>query len=374
MNNDKSLVLIYDPHNLLQFVWYYCTYSEKTKWDALCMPNGHKKEYMSKYCKKSGIFENVYSSQDCFLQSDLCTQFNIFLKMFGSALLRKQKSLAYSLLKQYVDIDEYSKIVVLTDHGLVAGLFMLFADEKTVVVLEDGKGDYMWRTKKRIFENFWNLFELKGFLLSNMGFANTAHKYPLKTTRNCIKFASHPEKMRYTEYKEINKLFEFKDTDISAYTQITQQIYGNLKRYLFDEIDAIVFTSNMADFVLDTNEYRKKIEEYVNGTCQKILLKKHPRDIMEYSFSENICVQEISPEIPAEVLLPLIKGKRVIFFYTSALMLYMDGQYKAECMYFSDLYDKSKKQTTYFDYMNEREFDKEINELCGSENIQIIRL
>lgn len=63
----KAIALIYDPHNLLQFIWYYCSYGTDYEWTALCLPNGHKGEYMSKYCKRSGIFEKVISDTTSFL-------------------------------------------------------------------------------------------------------------------------------------------------------------------------------------------------------------------------------------------------------------------------------------------------------------------
>ena len=59
----KGLILVYDPHNLYQFLWYYCTYGKDMKWDALCLPNEGKGEYMSAYCKRVGIFEQVYSDE-----------------------------------------------------------------------------------------------------------------------------------------------------------------------------------------------------------------------------------------------------------------------------------------------------------------------
>ena len=59
-NEKKGLVVIYDPHSLQQFIWYYCTYAQDVKWDALCLPNGYKGTYMTDYCKKSGVFEKIY--------------------------------------------------------------------------------------------------------------------------------------------------------------------------------------------------------------------------------------------------------------------------------------------------------------------------
>ena len=61
-NKKKGVVLVYNPHNLHQFLWYYCTYGKEYSWTAISLPNGYKGEYMSSYCEKSGIFEKVIKS------------------------------------------------------------------------------------------------------------------------------------------------------------------------------------------------------------------------------------------------------------------------------------------------------------------------
>ena len=52
----KGLAVIYDPHNLYQFVWYYCNHGKQKKWDALSLPNGGRGEYMHSFCEDTGIF------------------------------------------------------------------------------------------------------------------------------------------------------------------------------------------------------------------------------------------------------------------------------------------------------------------------------
>ena len=51
-NEKKGLAVIYDPHNLYQFIWYYCNAGRDMVWDALCLPNDKKGEYMHTYCEK----------------------------------------------------------------------------------------------------------------------------------------------------------------------------------------------------------------------------------------------------------------------------------------------------------------------------------
>ena len=99
--------------------------------------------------------------------------------------LRKQKM-------KYVNIDEYDEINVMTDVGLVSGLAIGLGSQKKVVIMEDGTGDYLTRSYKNIFKNFFSLHAWKGFILSLLGYSNPGHYYPLRSTKNCIKYSSHP--------------------------------------------------------------------------------------------------------------------------------------------------------------------------------------
>lgn len=360
----KKLAVIYDPHNLLQFIWYYSTYKSEYEWDALCLPNGSKGEYMSKHCEKSGIFTHVISNSKAYLDASLIEQLKIFFKMFIFFCIGKQEEFCKELANDFVCIDDYEEIVVLTDHGLVASAFIGLSKEKNIVILEDGKGDYMHRSNKNILQHLFSPFDWKGFLIANMGYANTGHRYPLRTTKCCVKYCSHPEKMLYRDYKSIHKLYDYDSTDMVLYNSIIEKIYGNINQYNFESIDTVIFTCNIADFTNNTEKYMDRIVEYVNVSSKNILLKKHPRDIMNYQFSSNIITNEVNTEIPAEVLLPYIRDKKVIFMYTSALMLYIDSnEYDVECIYFNDLHEKSEKESTYFTYICKDDFKKELQEL-----------
>ena len=202
----KGLAVIYDPHNLYQFIWYYSTYGADKKWDALCLPNGFKGQYMDAYCKKCGIFENIFTDEKDYISVSSREQLKIFFKMFGYALIGQQKRFCNSFLKNYVNIDEYDEINVMTDVGLVSGLCIGLGKLKRVVIMEDGNGDYISRSYRNVFEHFFKMPTWKGFLLSLMGYSNTGHVFPLRTTKRCIKFSSHPELMAYKKYASHLKL------------------------------------------------------------------------------------------------------------------------------------------------------------------------
>lgn len=356
----RKLAVIYDPHNLLQFIWYYCTYGTSDMWDALCLPNGFKGEYMSEYCLKSGIFNNVISNNKAYLETSLKEQFFLFLKMAIKFIAAKQETFCYKLVNSFVDVSKYEEIVVLTDHGFISSAFIGLSNRKKIIILEDGKGDYMLRKNSNIFHHMFSFFDWKGFLMANMGYANVGHRYPLKSTKKCIKFCSHPDKMLYKDYKELKKLYDYNNTNMNYYREILEKVYGKLDDYDFEKADTILFTSNLADFITNTEIYKRKLEDYISSKSKNVIIKKHPRDTMNYLFHENIVTQEIKADIPAEVLLPFIMSKNIVFIYTSALMLYIESDNTIECIYFKGLSEKSRKESTYFNYISRTDFEKEL--------------
>lgn len=370
----KGLVLVYDPHNLLQFIWYYCTYAKDKKWDALCLPNGFKGEYMSEYCAKSGIFENIIKDDKEFLNSPLSEQIKLFGGMLGSFLIGRRAAFCKKMADSYVDTDDYDEVVVLTDVGLVSGLFVGLSKSKKVVIMEDGTGDYLERTSKNILKHLFSAVDWKGFILAGMGYANVGHIYPLGTTKDCIKFCSHIDKMPYKDYKDMRQLFDFTATDMELYERITKRVYEKAESCDFESIDTVLFTCNLADFLSDVSEYEKKTVDYVSKNGKNVLLKKHPRDITDYRFADAIGVQELDQSVPAEVILPYIKGKNIIFMQATSVMLYMNPkECDAECLYYSGLHDKSVKESTYFDYNTKDELVSKLR-MFNYENIKLTEI
>ena len=86
----KGLAVIYDPHNLYQFVWYYCNHGKQKKWDALSLPNGGRGEYMHSFCEDTGIFEHVYRSDNDFSVMEAKKKCVIVAQMFVNCIFGKQ--------------------------------------------------------------------------------------------------------------------------------------------------------------------------------------------------------------------------------------------------------------------------------------------
>ena len=98
----RGLVIVYDPHSLQQFVWYYCTYGQDIKWDALCLPNGYKGAYMDTYCVRTGVFENVFKGETDYLEMPFINKVALFLKIFGYYVIGNRKKCSNEILLSYV--------------------------------------------------------------------------------------------------------------------------------------------------------------------------------------------------------------------------------------------------------------------------------
>ena len=320
----KGLAIIYDPHNLYQFLWYYCTYGQNKKWDALCLPNGFKGQYMDSYCEKCGVFDNIYSDDKDFLAVPLSQQLKIFFQMFGFAIIGQQKRFCRKFLNNYVNIDDYDEITVMTDVGLVSGLAIGLGSQKKVVITEDGVGDYLERSYKNLFKEFFHLHTWKGFSLAFLGYANIGHVFPLRSTKHCHKYSSHPDLMKYNKYASHNKLYDFSKTDMNIFNNAIESLYGAISKFNFDDYDAIVFTEPLEDYFSNTERYYNLTENYISNNTKKILIKKHPREKWNYTFSDSVQVDVFDQSIPAEVMIPYIKNKKLIFAPSSSIMLYLD--------------------------------------------------
>ena len=372
----KGLALIYNAHNLLEFIWYYVKFGQDKEWDALCLPSGAKGEYMSEYCKKCGVFSKVISSEKEYISASMSEQIRTFISMFYYAATRRRSKYCKSVLNEFVDIDSYGELNLLNDIGLISGLMIALGEEKKVVILEDGIGDYEKKEKKRLLRHIFSKMDWRGFLLSVMGYSNSGHYYPLSTTKYCYKFNTLPERLQYTDYKTINRLFDFSQFDIEYYNTILNKIYSEFDTELIKEADVLLFSTKIEDFVSDASTYLKKTVDYISKQGDRLVIKKHPRDNAKYYF-EGISAFEIDQTIPAEVLLPYIMQKKVYFMFPSSTLMYMAN---ASCdvylLYYTGMYEESLKshhQEKLNNYCT-KEKCKEYMDLMGINEYSIIEI
>ena len=351
----KGLAVIYDPHNLYQFVWYYCNHGKQKKWDALSLPNGGRGEYMHSFCEDTGIFEHVYRSDNDFSVMEVKKKCVIVAQMFVNCILGKQKDFCKKMLNQYVDLSEYDEIVVIADVGIISGACVVLGEEKEVVILEDGINDYSirprWIPKTKLFSTYmW-----QGFILARMGYCSPGW-FAFDADRFCIKYCSQPDKMKYRKYKEMRQLYAEQGTDWELFQEILRRMYPALENYDLDAADAVLFTRPLEDYVPETDKYQKKLEDYINKKYSNIILKKHPRECGKYEFSEKINVQEIDNAIPAEALLSYLKGKDILMVTPSAIIMYMKAyNLKCKIITFAGLYEDSLSSNSNYKPLTDNE-------------------
>lgn len=348
MEEKRGLAVIYDPHNLYQFLWYYCNAGAGKVWDALCLPNGSKGEYMSEYCGNVGIFSKIIKSDNNFDALPMRKKISSFIGMFFHFIVGRRSAYCRKMLNKYVSLDEYDEIVVIADVGIVSGACVALGKEKKVIILEDGISDYGKRPKVIGREKLLSVYSWQGYILSLMGYCSPGWFY-LRTDRYCIKYCSQPDKMQYTGYKEIRQLYEEKGTDWNQFRQILNRIYPKLSNYDFSQVKTVLLTRPLDDYVAAPQKYVEKFEKYVSENCESLLIKKHPREQKDYSFGKGIPCFEIDSSIPAEALLPYLKGKEVFVVTTSAIMLYLKAHSLTCKMFlFEGLYEESLSSNTKF--------------------------
>ena len=317
----KGLAIIYSPKELHQFIWYYCNQGKGKEWDALCLPNYPKEEYMHTYCEAAGIFSTVNRSDTSFLNLSTLKKLKMFLSMFGHFLIGQQRRFCRKLLNSLVNIDDYDEFVVIGNEGLIVGACIVLGKEKTVIALDDGQGEYEKRSKWITMQQLKSPLYREGFILARMGYCNPRFSY-FDADKYCIKYVNFPEKLLYRNYREIRQLFADEGTDQALFEQIVQRMYPALDKINLEDAEAVFFTRPLCDHVSDYQKYIRSFESFVNDHYNNILIKKHPHEVCQYHFADHVTCTEIESAIPAEVLLPFLKNKDIYIIGSSTILMY----------------------------------------------------
>ncbi len=372
----QGLIVVYDPHNLLEFLWYYATHGKEYEWTALCLPNGYKGEYMGDYCERCGIFAKIVRAEDDFLAASAAKKAGIFLSMLGHAAVGGQERFIRRFLRRYgIETERFDRLVVMTDVGLISGMISALARHQDTVILEDGTGDYLERSFGQIKSCPTNFVAWEGLLLSWMGYANPGHIFPMRTSRYAEKYCSKPDQMRYREYREMKRLFDFERTDLALYQELVQRAFGRIDVEALERADLFFFTVPIEDYSAETARYVERIVGHVNELASdrplRVVVKRHPRDAQKYAFGKNVEVLEIENSVPSEVLLPYTAGRKLIFFERCSTMLNLRGDSEIELLWLSDL--AQSEAYKFGKYPSENEL-RAYMAMCGLNNYRIVEL
>lgn len=322
MNRKNGLVVVHDPHNLYQFIWYYKAYGQNVNWTALCLHNETKKEYMSNYCRKAGIFKNVISTNDkSFEVLKLNEQFYIFIQMLFYFITGRRKKYCRKLIRKYVDPDQFDGIVVLTAGGIITGACMALSDEIDIVIMDDGSGEYT--VAKR---TWFNLFRdrkpaWKAFTLAVMGYSDICRQFPVAELKNCTKFLIRPDLYKGHAYKCVYKMFDREVFPMENCSDILERIYPCLDIKRIEEAEAFFIINTYSFITSNYKYYEDKVRDYISKKFHNIVIKTHPADRTTYAFEKDVHVYEVERTLPGELLTPYMREKKVYFLYATSMMM-----------------------------------------------------
>lgn len=327
---NKGLMVIYDPHALMQFVEFYCMNEYDVEWDALCLPLEGGKEQMMKHCVDSQIFRNVYTGDKEYRSVSVIEKGLIFAKALWYAVTVRKKKFCIDELRRYgIDANKYDIFAANTDTGFISGMLALFAPDKEVVYFEDGMGEY-GAPRKRWKSCLRNQFEnIQAVAMARLGYFGKGFTWH-DETKNTIKYCTNKREIMYKNFREIREL-KLGNLEKIAYSQIMGQVYPELKNIHIDNRAAIIFTIPDEMKHDKWSDYLNLFFEKVHENFDRIIIKPHPRDNIDYlklfsEYSERITV--LDRRIPAELFTHLINETNTCFFMiaeTVMLSLYQTG-------------------------------------------------
>lgn len=345
----KAVLILYSPRELLEFLWYYCTYGKEYEWIAVCALYGKVADHQVEVCERLGIFSKVLKDDRDFMGMGMVAKLKLFLKMGVYFLTGQRQRMCRKIIREAVGDIDYELAVISCDYGILPGAFLCEAKEKKIVILEDGVGDYEKRYSYLRIRSVRNINDIAGYLLAKMGYANTAFRYTMYNTRFCMKFSLYPENLKYREYRSIEQLnnMEHPNFDKSLYQNLKDKVISTEKDYVGD---AVLFTTTFYNLVKEHECVVTEVINYINKNYKgkTLILKKHPRDEHDYKFDEDVNVVQIDKNLPAELLEKRLKVSAYIYMYPSNTMLsYQKHNDKILVLYFSKLEEKSRYE---FDY------------------------
>lgn len=336
----RGLVIIYDPHALMQFLQFYCMEDYDAEWDALCLPKEDGEEEMHVYCERTGIFRNIFIGTSEYKNLSTGRKLQLFIPMVFYAIIGHRLEYCRKTLNAYVgSVDVYDVLVANSENGFVSGMIASFGKKKEVVYFEDGLGDYIWERYKwkSVYPPF-TFDNLQCVLMSRLGYFGKGYTR-LRGTKDCIRYASIKNAFLNRENKEIRE-FKLWGSRLEKYQNILIGTYPELNEFHVGEDSVILFTDAYEVFGNDYEIYKRKVIRYINENEKSVILKQHPREKKNYGFDENIEVISIPRNIPGEVLFPFLGNKRCYISHINSLILNMKTYGIRPIIFWSDCFYK----------------------------------
>lgn len=334
----KALAVVAGPYRFYQVLWLYTQFPE-LEWNILFLPYGKEnriREDLHQRAEELGIFAKVFDSDIIGQNSGIGKQIVIFLKMLGYFIIGKRKILMKKIICSETQGQAFDVYFVGCEYSIIEGAIIGLADENEVYIFEEGLSDYAPRKKYPGFD----VREIIGFIMSKMGYFSPYQTFELKKVSSCIKYASIPKLLQHRRYKKIRKLFE---NNNNAFNAMVKKIY-NVDINLLSGYDAILFTAVLEEGdgegnVRYINAIREWVGEHYRG--KKILIKKHPRDKMQYNWKEIKCQIWKDNSTPAEVLMGMATVQDILMIEVSTTIVSVLGRKNKVTIFTHKSTDKS---------------------------------
>lgn len=344
----KALAVVAGPYRFYQVLWLYTQFPE-LEWSILFLPYGKEnkiREDLHQKAKELSIFAKVFDSDIIGQNSGIGKQIVMFLKMLGYFIVGKRKHLMKKIICSQTQGQAFDVYFVGCEYSIIEGAIIGLADEKEIYIFEEGLSDYVPRKKYPGLD----VREIIGFIMSKMGYFSPYQTFELKKVSSCIKYASIPKSLQHRRYKEIRKLFE--NTD-NVFNEMVKKIY-NVDVNLLSGYDAILFTAVFEECNEDGNVHyinaiREWIGEHYRG--KKILIKKHPRDKMQYNWKEIKCQIWKDNSTPAEVLMGMATVQDILMIEVSTTIVSVLGRKNRVTIFTRKSTDKS--YTSWITYIKD---------------------
>lgn len=335
MKKERAVVCIHTAKSFCDFIWYYSTYGQQYEWDIV-VDFYNDDEPQVKYYKQFNIFKNIICIKDVVWNH----KYKFLLSAMMNFFIFRKKKFIKNIINKDIDLSSYSKVLLCADNNYLEGFFIALSKEIDVEILEDGTLDYFPRSKAPIKVNNSMLFSFVYWILAKMGYMNVYGRYYVKNTKYCTKYCSFPDRLKYTNYAQINKLNDFSNTDKNMYDSLVKEIFN---------YDVECIDKNRKNLVLLTtpmDDFFGNVEQINNVTCQyirenypdyNIYIKRHPRDHFKYDIDE---IMEFDKNTPAELILTAGDFDKEIYMFPSSILMFTNENHNIEILNFEKYIDE----------------------------------
>ncbi|MDO4866013.1 MAG: polysialyltransferase family glycosyltransferase [Clostridia bacterium] len=322
-SQEKAIVIITGPYQLLQALWY-CSEHPQYEYHAI-IKNAQLSELVREQikanCERSGFFRSISVSHGVNMDSGLLNQSLLMLKMCLYYLFGQRRRLTRQIIRREIGDEKYSLALVDSENSILSGAFIDHSDAGyRVVIMQEGVSDILER-KSRPDRS---AKQLAFYMVARMGYCNPGVYYKLRKTQFCTKLSSFPQRLLYRQFAAIEDIFQHEGND--TFKSAIQRVFPQLDWGLYQQADIILFTTVM-DPLGGGDAEQKLLHDWLKEQLHggKLLIKKHPREAYQYDW-EDMDISFIDPGIPAELILSQSGRQRIVFSFVSTSIVEILGK------------------------------------------------